>query len=314
MYNGLHISSQDVLALPDYEQRPYLVSKEWVEEKKREWGEDSALYQVRVMGDFPTSEADALIPLNALLEATERDAFADGVAEIGCDIARYGEAESVVCTRRGDAVVSFLITRNRDLMDLSNWIATEISQNTIVMDDGTKILPRVRVDEVGIGAGVLDRLRQMGYRVTGVNGGAKAYDYEKFADVRTEMYWRLREKFLERRIGIPNDEILVTQLAAIKHMYKSNGSRETIKIESKDAMHQRGLKSPDRADALALAFMGSVSAGGQTIMTSTGPTRRDISVGPLSISSSEGAETEEGAPERVRIASFGRRNFGRRSF
>ena len=292
MYNTIHISAFDSPNLMGTEEeRPYLTSKEWVDEKRREWSEDSALWQVRVLGDFPTAEADALIPLSAIETAAQRDVEDDGFIEIGVDIGRYGDSESVLVVRRGDSVVRLETLRQKDLMEMTGWIASFIDLYTVITDDGTKIPPRVRIDEAGMGGGPVDRLKEQGYRVSGINGGSRAYDYEKFANVRTEMYWHLRERFLEGRISIPNDEVLITQLAAIRHKYHSTGAREALIIESKEKMKERGIKSPDRADALALAFMGGIRLSGHTIGTSGEPVRHLPR--PTSIAS---VEQEESRP------------------
>ena len=124
------------------------------------------------------------------------------------------------------------------------------------------------IDEIGVGAGVVDRLKEivasespesrapMG-RVVGLNSSDAARDSEMYANARAEWWWGLRERFEEGRIAIPPDEELAAQLTSIK--YKLPSGR--IQIESKDDMKKRGLSSPDRADTLMLAFAANMPSG-----------------------------------------------------
>jgi hypothetical protein len=85
--------------------------------------------------------------------------------------------------------------------------------------------------------------------VVPVNFGSSAEDSERFANLKAEIFWCLREDFEKSLISIPNDPVLINQLASIKYAMTSKGQ---IKIESKDDAKKRGLRSPDRADALAI--------------------------------------------------------------
>ncbi len=103
-----------------------------------------------------------------------------------------------------------------------------------------------------MGAGVVDRLKEQGYRVRGINVARRAGQDALFANLRAEGYWRLRELFSSSRISIPLDNQLMGELAAMRYSYDS---RCRILIESKDSMRQRVLPSPDKADDLMLAFL-----------------------------------------------------------
>jgi hypothetical protein len=151
----------------------------------------------------------------------------------------------------------------------------------LVVDAINKHNPQsVRIDEIGIGAGVLDRLHELGYtgrsvlprtggarggdcdaepsrrttsatNAVGINVGNKATDPEHFFNLRSELYDNLRQRFEEQTIVIPNDDDLIGQLAAIRVEYTSRGQ---LKVEPKETMRRRSLPSPDKADALLLAF------------------------------------------------------------
>jgi hypothetical protein len=117
-----------------------------------------------------------------------------------------------------------------------------------IKDEGIEYF---NVDDIGVGGGVVDRCTEQDLPVHGINVGEAADDKEKFANRRAEIWWGLRERFRNQEISIPDDEVLIAQLSTIKYKYSSSGK---IVVESKDDIKKRGLKSPDRADALGLAF------------------------------------------------------------
>lgn len=120
-----------------------------------------------------------------------------------------------------------------------------------------------KIDDVGIGGGVTDRLnelrkeKQISISATPINVGERAFDPEHFFNRRSEIFWDLRERFRTGEIAIPKDDnLLMAQLVALQYTYTSRGQ---IKLESKEDMAKRrgtaqGWSSPDRADALAIAF------------------------------------------------------------
>ena len=113
-------------------------------------------------------------------------------------------------------------------------------------------IPAVFVDEGGLGAGVVDRLRELRAPVYGVQFGGKARQSGRFANMRAELFWELRRLFNDNLIAIPPDEELISQLLGLRYDVTSAGQ---VKMESKSSLRRRGLRSPDKADALALAFM-----------------------------------------------------------
>ena len=98
----------------------------------------------------------------------------------------------------------------------------------------------------------MDRLREQGYRVHGLNAGEAARDSDYFANLRAEGYWNLRQLFFDGNLAIPSDNELVGQLAGLKYTFNSLGR---VLIESKEEMRCRGVPSPDKADALMMAFL-----------------------------------------------------------
>ena len=112
---------------------------------------------------------------------------------------------------------------------------------------------QINVDEVGLGGGVVDRLYELReISVNGINVGKKANNKEDFANLRAEIFDGLKQRFLEGEIAIPDDPELISQLASMAYTFTSGGQLE---IESKQHIRRSGRQSPDKADALALAFM-----------------------------------------------------------
>lgn len=226
---------------------PGAVTREWIAERKAEWGENSPLYRAKVLGEFPDEGADTLIPLSWIERAVNKaDVSDEGTVGTGSDIARYGEDETATFGRKG-GVYTFL----GKLAKAKTTESTGFILNTS-KDFGAEVMA---IDDSGVGGGVTDELEeqeeQHGMTVQPVNFGESAIDKERFANMKAEIFWGLRTDFENGNISIPDDMVLINQLASIKYGYTSKGQ---VKIESKDDMKKRGLKSPDRADALAITW------------------------------------------------------------
>ena len=239
---------------------PGLVTPRWVEERKQVWGEKNALYRARVLGEFPDQTEDALISLSHVEAAVERWRklqldLATGAATpppesdlgneivLAVDVARYGSDHSVILRRQGARVDEIRTFNGLDTMQLAGWVAAAIREFQPL---------RTCIDEVGVGAGVVDRLREQGYGVRGINVAQAARQKDVFANLRAEGYWRLRELFAAGEIAIPPDQQLVGELVSLRYHVDSRG--RTL-LEKKEDMRKRGVPSPDRADALMLAFL-----------------------------------------------------------
>lgn len=118
---------------------------------------------------------------------------------------------------------------------------------------------KIKVDVIGVGAGIADRLRELGYDVVDVNVSARSSDPEKWGNLRHELWWMLRERFEDNEIHGVTDETTIGQATSVKYSFDSRHSMPVI--ESKADMKKRGLKSPDRAEALMLAFANVVNHG-----------------------------------------------------
>lgn len=112
-----------------------------------------------------------------------------------------------------------------------------------------------------------DRLVELGYNVIPVNNASSAKDSETFRDIKAEIYWMLRQAFIDGEIRIYDQERLIKDISNIKYDYMSNGK---LFIKSKKDMKKEGLDSPDFSDALALAYYGSqIIDGGDIVVGAT---------------------------------------------
>ena len=231
---------------------PGLTTAQWVQERREIWGEDNPVYRARVLGEFPEQGEDTLLSLRDIEAAAQRSveetvAGDDGpeAVVLSVDVARFGSDRSVILRRRGSRVEDIRVLSRLDTMQLAGRVADAIREFSP---------QQVYVDEIGVGAGVVDRLRQLGHPVRGVNVAHKARQSGRFANKRAEGYWELMERFSSGRIVIPNDNQLIGELAALRYGYDG---QNRIQMEGKDEMRNRGLPSPDKADALMMAFLPS---------------------------------------------------------
>ena len=227
---------------------PGMTTLEDVEERKREWGEESPLFQASVLGRFPEALEDTLVSLTLIDEAVKRwRVTAPEAGEpwyLGVDVARFGADKTILCGRRGDRVEQLWELRQASTMQVVGRIVEIVRRHRV---------RAVFVDAVGVGGGVVDRLRELGQPVVEVQVGSSAHNTARFTNLRAELFWGLRKRFLAGEIALPDDAEMIGQLLALRYDFTSGGQ---VQIEGKPEMRRRGLPSPDKADALALAFMG----------------------------------------------------------
>lgn len=226
---------------------------EWVED----YGEDSDFVRVRVRGEFPRAGSMQFIDGERVDEARKRaaESIATDPLILGADIARFGDDQTVISFRRGrDArSIPWITLRGADTMQVAARIAQAADEHKPAA---------IFVDEGGIGAGVVDRLKQLGVKVIGVNFGAspdggRLNGEVKARNKRAEM-WALAREWLARG-SIPDDHELAADLTGVEYGFDSNNA---IQLERKEHMKRRGLASPDKADALALTFAYAVASLG----------------------------------------------------
>jgi hypothetical protein len=219
-----------------------------------QYGEDSTVARVEVMGEFPSADDDTVIPLDLVRGAVERDVTLTANEPIvwGLDVARFGGDNSALCVRQGNTVLEIKSFASMDLMQLCGVVKNRYDDCT-VMERPQEIL----VDVIGLGAGVVDRLREQNLPVRGVNVAEAPSTKKNYLNLRAELWFAIKDWLAQRDCRLPNDDELVSELAAPLYKYTSTGK---IKIESKDEMRKRGIKSPDKADALALTMASSAAS------------------------------------------------------
>lgn len=192
---------------------------------------------------FRSATTDPLINPTAVMAAVNRDyRERSGAFIIACDPAEYGADRTAVAFRHGRTVHRIEYHQHKGTMEVAGMLAEYWREH---QPDA------LFVDKIGIGSGIVDRLKELNVPVIGVNSAERAADPEKYANRRAEMWYRMKEWIEDAPNRLPNDAALVADLSAPSYKYSSNGARL---IESKDDMRKRKVRSPDGADAIAMTF------------------------------------------------------------
>lgn len=213
-------------------------------------GADSDEARVEVYGQFPKQSDRQFIARGKVEDAVNRELVEDHAAGLimGVDVARFGNDSSVVRFRQGrnGRVIPPMKFKGLDNMELANQCAHLI----------TKYNPDAVCIDAGNGTGVIDRLREMGFKIHEVWFGAKSPpDKEEYANFRTYMWGEMRD-WLGGGV-IDNDTDLITDLTAPE--YKFQGNSDKLRLETKEELKARGFSSPDNGDALACTFAVKVA-------------------------------------------------------
>jgi hypothetical protein len=241
-----------------------LVSELYVNEMA-DLGEDSNLYQSKVLGQFPDVSDDALFPPRLLQRAIDQDLAGLDLGGYGVDVARFGADETCVYRNRAGVIRLVEAARKQDTEETADMVERILSTH------GPDRVAAA-IDAVGVGAGVYDKLRRRGMPVVAFGAGERALEPTRFVNRRAEMFWTLRQWMEDGLVDLDGDDKqLISQLGRMKFKQVA-GNR--IQIESKDEMRKRGVKSPDRADAAAMALMAppAITAEQYALATAAGQT------------------------------------------
>jgi len=237
------------------------VDQSYVDRMKSKYGEDSDIYRVRVLGEFPKAASNTLIPLSYVETAFNNDFSRNEKASLvlGIDVARFGDDYTEMVVRQDKHILdwetfskqSTMETVGRAMMFINKYKDKEIY---------------IYIDDTGVGGGVTDRLLELteempNVTVLGVNNGSRAMDADRFKNRGAELWVLMKDKI--RAMCIKRDDDLQGQLVSRKYEIESSGK---IKLESKKIMKERGLPSPDKADALSLAMIDPDDSGGGCIL------------------------------------------------
>lgn len=237
-----------------------MVSQAYVESMRKKYGERSPVYKVRVLGEF-VGAADGVISLELCEAAKVREVQPVASAKVvwGVDVARFGDDSSALAKRKGNVQLEPVKEWwGKDTMQVAGlikaeWDATPEKQRPVA----------INVDVIGIGAGVVDRLKELDLPAVGVNVAeseaidadtefdAKGKPVRQFNRLRDQLWWRGREWLEAKDCKICDDDETVAELTTPTYSILSNGR---IKVEGKDELKKRGVKSPNRADAWLNTF------------------------------------------------------------
>lgn len=238
------------------------VDQAFVDQIARDYGQTSDQYRVKVLGEFPSREENTLIGNDVVVAAFKRNmaVTADMRRVWGLDVGRGGDLSALV--ERAGVVFTRAETKNySDTMQTVGWVKR--------MYDEARIKPEaIYVDSIGIGAGVADRLRELGLPAIDVNVAETASVSGKYMRLRDELWWTIKKLFESMNCAVilpPETEQYVydtieAELTAPLQKFTSSGKDA---VESKSEMRSRGIPSPNVADAMCLttAYEGAITAG-----------------------------------------------------
>lgn len=248
------------------------ISARWAEQRRQQWGEYSPIYQNRVLGEFSTRDQEGIIPLEwveaanlrweDLKEAKQLDARA--LTCISSDVAGTGLDETIVAVRRGPVISRLNKLSKHSTMSTSGVIVG-------LLRDREKTAYAV-VDVIGVGTGVVDRLREQGFAVDAFNGSEATKQKDRtneleFINRRAWSWWNLRDLLdptFDSELALPPDDELLGDLVAPKWLTSSTGK---VKVEDKDEIRKRLGRSPDMGDAVVMAFAGNAPPAAVTEFT-----------------------------------------------
>jgi hypothetical protein len=256
-WHAIHVTLEDTIAAGR-------VSVEWAEQRRKQWGADSAVYRNRVLGDFAASDEDSVIPLAWVEAAVERwkelregGEFDGALTAVGVDVARSGSDKTVIALRRSLVLSELRRSSREGTMQTAGRVAGVLRETAA----------RAVVDVIGVGAGVVDRLREQNLSTLAFNASTRTERLDisgelGFVNCRAGAWWNLRE-MLDPDSGIavalPDDDLLIGDLTAPKWRVASGGR---IQVESKEDIKKRLGRSTDDGDAVVQAFWeGEEEAG-----------------------------------------------------
>jgi hypothetical protein len=234
-----------------YRQR-YTLTPEQIYWRRMKIRDDFAGDPIRFQVEYPATAAeafavagqDSFIPSDLILRADCRTMRGSGPVIVGVDPARFGPDSTAIVRRRGREVLRIERMRDSDTMQVVGKIIV------ILRDECPE---RVFIDSGGLGAGVYDRLAELGCsdRVFAVQFGEKALQPDRYVNRRAEMWDAVKQWLRLGGVNLGKDSILAGELPGPQYSYDSLGR---VKLEAKEDMRARGIASPDAADALALTF------------------------------------------------------------
>ncbi|MET3134964.1 hypothetical protein AAKU55_005267 [Oxalobacteraceae bacterium GrIS 1.11] len=197
---------------------------------------------------FKSATTDPLInPTDVMAAINSGFKEMSGPLVIGCDPAEYGPDRTAIAFRRGRVVFRIEVHEKKGPMEVAGILASYWKE---FQPDG------MLIDKIGIGSGIVDRLKELNIPCIGVNSASKAEDSETYANKRAEMWYRMKQWIEDAPCRLPNNAAMTADMSAPKYKTSSNGRKL---IESKEEMAKRQIRSPDIADAIALTFAENIA-------------------------------------------------------
>lgn len=248
---------------------PDIVSEEYVEHMKKTYGENSAVYKIRVLGiPADASVANLVFKREEVLKAMNREMEPSSPIAIGCDVARSGANKTSICIRAGKKVLGFRTSTTWNTMEAVRAIIQIIEEVREKYRDLAKEGIFVVIDETGVGGGVVDRIMELSrtnrglsnVKVLPVNFGAGSPEKE-FENMGTYLWMKFRE--LINQVELPNNPELLEQLSTRRYEITSKGR---LILEAKKRAEKRDRLSFDLADSLVLSFYPDISGKSKKII------------------------------------------------
>jgi len=230
---------------------PEIVTLNFVEEMKEEYGETSPLYQSRVKGEFPEEGENQLIPLSWVERSMANDSTEDGRSSLFWDVARGGGNYTVFAMMQGSKLKFMRYFNNREPMQIAGQAVKMIKKEEPDVYGG---------DDTGLSGGVNSRLREQGFAPVSVNFQAtpslEVYK-KKFVNLRAWMYWKLREDMEDNKISLLDDDGLRIGLVKLKYEFRSESKIKIIDKEKiKSDLPPKHKNAMDFTDAVVMANWG----------------------------------------------------------
>ena len=204
-------------------------------------GEDDPLVQSKIYANFMGDSVSSIIPLQAVEDNYEKPpAFVDNKDKSAfCDFAGGGD-ENVLAIKNGNRITIAKAWRERDEMAAIGEFIRLFNKHGLRPN-------QIAGDNGGAGKPMVNRFRECGWNINGVNNNAKAINSTEYSNIGSEIWWEGRKKIINGEVILPVDDDLLLQLTQRRGKTASNGK---LGLESKADMKKRGVGSPDRADAV----------------------------------------------------------------
>jgi hypothetical protein len=230
-------------------------ASEWFDPQRNrdledEYGRESDVYRVRVLGEFPNSDPNCVISSEDVEACMDRKLLIpctklSTAKQLGIDFARFGGDESAIYRRSGNAIVESFV---KSKVDPEDALAKAVQMMTLAgwRRDDTWFI----ADAGGLGQGMMGGMHRQGLRVVEFHNGGRAQD-SQYANKITQAYFELAKMLRAKEAYMPYDRTLVTQLSGRQYYLNTKGK---LILEKKEDYVKRGNDSPDRADGAVMAM------------------------------------------------------------